>query len=320
MKNCVNVLAFCFVVLCLTAAPCSAQNVILNGTINAVFGNNVRETGQSYSKALVEQIFVITSGVAFDSQFLITDVQNLESLNCNTGRINDYTTTVQGSGAKQGDTYTILESTVKETETGNKTGDFVVQGNNVAWNPNEFEDDYVYLEGQAGGQSVQSLYEIFTNSVNTLTVAGKLPPYDEIIKVTILADPGSFQPPNDFPTLILGTDSILTADGISLSINFEAKKGDKFPLNLVDPYIAILDPTGRLFFYSNKKWSQSVRPMYRGFFIGNDFDGVIGVFLLTPGMPLGAYTVYGVFNTPDASVFNRVFWRSNLARTQFFVQ
>ena len=306
--------------LVLVPIPSFSQNILASGTIDSVVGNVMREINQSFTSDLINDIFEVTSGTAKGSRFLVTDVAVPETLICDTGLINDYTKTIQDTGASAGDTYSVLESQQLASASGQRAGDFSIKGTGVAWVTDEFKDDYVYLTGYAGGVLVDSFYEIATNTTTTLVVAGKLPAYDATITITIIANPGTIPPPNDFPTLLLGTDSILTAEGTLMSIGYQLIPGDKDPLNEVDPYIAMLDPAGRLFFLRKGKWSTKAQPMTRTFFIGSKTEGVLFTFIIDSSFAKGAYTVYGVLNTPDANVYNRSYWRSNLARASFFVQ
>lgn len=309
-----------YVLLLLFPAGAHSQNALFSGTIVALSGNQMTDTTKSFKISEVKyQVLEITSGTASGARFLITDA-TFQVLICDTGLLNSYTTSIVGAGAKPGDTYDVLESEMLTSGTGKRKDNISMSGDNAEWTPDEFKTEYVYLTGSVSDAEVQSFFEIQSNTSNTLLLAGTIPSYDNAaVQYTILRNPSSIPPEQDSPQLTIATDSYLSAEGTVRSIQYSVIQGKKLPLNEVDPYIAVLDPNGKLFFLQGGRWHVNEVPMFRSFFIGSDFDGVAGTFLLDPSLPQGKYNIYGVLNAPGAPVRSMKYWRSNLANASFFI-
>jgi hypothetical protein len=299
--------------------PLLAQEALFTGTIDAVNENIITNVGQSFTGVLYD-VLEITSGAAAGKRFMITDYES-ETLFCETGLLDSYTTSIQDAGANQGDTYSVLETNQLATGTGWWNDAFSIQDSEVAWPENYYQSEYLYLAGTdlITEEFTESLFEITRNTSNTLFVGQTLPPYN-IVSYIILTDPSSIIPQQENPTLHLASETVLTAEGILRSLTCTVTPGKRFALNEVDPYFAVLDPIGRLLFLKNGRWQLRAEPVFEGFYIGSEFTAGLGVYLMGPDMLKGRYTVYGVLNTPRASVYKQAYWRSNLASFSFFVQ
>jgi hypothetical protein len=121
-----------------------------------------------------------------------------------------------------------------------------------------------------------------------------------------------------YPRLTLSTNASSYARGEQLALNFTLIPSSVIGDNYVDPYIAVLLPSGNLVFYTgNGRWTSSGAPVYKGLMIGTTVSNTLGVFTLSSDLSSGEYTIYGVLNRPGKSVFKSNYWRSDLASTSF---
>ncbi|MDD5556255.1 MAG: hypothetical protein PHN82_03290 [bacterium] len=308
------------ILLALISASARAQNALYSGTVGLVSGNRIIDSAQEFTPGRVRnKILEFTSGQAAGRRFFITDATSTD-LTCDTGMLNEYETSIAGAGVKPGDGYDVLDTELLDFGTGTRKGDFQMEDADKEWPADQYNGEYAYMDGTVGGTARKVLFEINGNTSTTLYFGPKLPAFAPDFKYEIHRNPSSIPPEQKGPQLALGTDAILTAKGWLRSIRYIVTPGTNMSLNVVDPYIAVLDPFGRLFFLRDKKWHARAVPMARGFVIGVRTEDDLGAFLLDPSLPEGRYVIYGVLNTPYADVYSDKYWRSRLESREFYIQ
>ncbi|MEI6633097.1 MAG: hypothetical protein WCP22_04665 [Chlamydiota bacterium] len=288
--------------------------------------NRIEVNSASFDASVLYSVVEVISGPEKGKRFFI-DAFTSTTLYCNAGLLNDYTTSVFMAGVRTGVQCAIL------------LADQVASGQCVSsdantlqditgatdWATDAFKGLYVYLEGNLDGKTVRSFFTVTNNTRDTFSVdpsLSGLPPYAGVVDYMIITNPPPMQ---TTPILLLETDSYpdpLCAICIRRGINYTLiplqNTAQWNPLNVVDPYVAVLLPTGQLYFFNNGSWHSQVKAVYHNFAIGSEFSGTLGVFLMGPGLPSGKYVIYGLLNTPGAPLFNERYWRSDLTSTTFF--
>ena len=288
--------------------------------------NRIVLDSASFDEKVLYSVIEVVSGPEKGKRFFV-DAFTQHSLSCYAGLLNDYTTSVFMAGVRAGTQCSVLFTDQVASGQAVWSAENTLQdiAGATDWATDAYKGFYVYLKGTLGGETVRSFFTVTNNTRNTFSVDSSLsglPAYAGVVNYMIITNP---PPVQTAPILLLETDSypdpscpICIRRGINYTLIPLLNTGQWNPLNQVDPYVAVLLPTGQLFFFHNGGWQSKVQPVYRGFVIGSKFSGTLGVFLMGTGLPSGKYTVYGVLNTPGAPLFNERYWRSDLSSTTFF--
>lgn len=308
-----------------TATPGPSQG--FSFLVDQVIGNRIQNFTAPFNDVTVlNQVLEVTEGFSKGSRFFIYDF-NATTLFC-TGLLNNYPVNLEAAGVHPGDQCSVLSiEQVWPLNNALRTAVNTLQDTSSAptWETDQFKGFYVYLNGLVDGAAVRSFFSITNNTIDTFSVDGTLsglPAYSGTVEYLIVTNPPS---PQTKPIVRLGTNAhidplcdICTLRGITYTLIPLPNSPQWNPLNEVDPYVAVNLPTGQLLFFHHGRWSSEVRPVYRSLILGDESSGVLGVFMMGPGLPTGRYTIYSVLQTPGASVFNTRYWRSDLTSTSFF--
>jgi hypothetical protein len=299
-------------------------------TVDGVNENRIESYGASFYDIMPRNPVLECKDVSAQAgRFFIYDYTASE-LHC-TNLLNDYTRNAQGAGVRPGMVCTILAAEkiwpkAEDWGEGERSAANTIRDTtgDAAWPTDGLRKLYVCTLGTAGGATVYGFFEITNNTSDTFSVDGTisgLPVYSGDVRYRIMTNPPS---PRTKPQLLLGTDSYIdpACDGcVRRGINYRLTPLPNSPtwnpLNEVDPYVAVLPPGGQLLFFHNGRWGRTARPVYRGLVMGGVSSGTLCVGLMGPTLPAGKYTIYGVLNTPGASVFDPRYWRSEMTSATF---
>jgi hypothetical protein len=212
----------------------------------------------------------------------------------------------------------------------NELGEFTIRDTSASWTEDEFKGQYVYLVGLAldPSDADDSFYEITRNTADTLYVGSPLPSFFSEPAYRIITNPASQSSATGFPSLELTVSPGLNAQGEVVAVEYTLSPGENRTLNQVDVYIAVSVPprgsptiqVGTLRFLRAGKWRRKVVPIAKGVYIGTQVSGIASIIQTETGLAKGEYIIYGLLNTPDATLFDMRFWRSDLARASFYVR